>query len=796
MFEKIKGIKIKSGIFEEEVCLELFEGKFDGTNQTKNDRVSLLFGRNGSGKSTIARGLHQLEIDEVGEDDKVALIDERNSEIVLNDSNRKSIFVFNEDYVEKKVKIAQDGLDTIVILGEQIDIDSQIDEKKKELSKVQIKLQEFESELAEYDDKENEKSPDYWMNRITTSLKGVGHWAERDREIKGNRSASPVHKNTYQDFVGLKPTSTREDLETEYRTKKHRYFSLKDSAAFLLQKLTLPDINFDRDNLAILLSKKMEKPELNSRDKKILSLLSDTSKGEPYLRQVEKFFSDEHEMTCPFCTQSVSEEVKTELISGIHKLLSKVVEEHQEKLVKSKLSLIELDISAYEQLDLSLIKSYQDSVETINNKLEEINTVIDKKIKNPYVMIEFPDIDFSQELNKVISDINKINKAVEKHNIEISNIESLKNDLLTINNELAYYETKDDYQQYQDKSKEKSICEIKYHTCEKQFKDYEREISDLESQKLNIDIAVNEINKSLSYIFFSPNRLAIKNQNSKYYLLSRGKSVKPNRVSVGERNALALCYFFTEIIQQRELAEAYCQEYLIVIDDPISSLDMENKVGIISYLKYCLTRFLKGNKHTRIILMTHDKQMMYDFEKFLTEIMELCKVEEGGQVSKYKKLELVSGELQEFKTTTHDYTELLELVFSYATGRDRSSSENFIGNAMRKILEAYGTFNYKQNIHKLTTDPMIVSKIDEQYRDYFENLMYRLVLHGESHFEDPVKVLNIDFFGTISDEEREKTARDLLVLLYLLDDIHVLKHLSDKSNAKEQLEQWKSELLF
>lgn len=795
MFEKIKGIKIKSGIFEEETCLELFDGKFDGTNRTQNDRVSLLFGRNGSGKSTIARGIHQLKADEVGIDDKVALIDAQDSDIILEEASKKSIFVFNEDYIEQKVKIAQDGLDTIVILGEQVDIDCKIDIKKEELSEAKIKLQKYELELAEYNDAKNEKSPDYWMDKINASLKGLGHWAERDREIKGNRSASPVHRNTYQDFVRLQPASTKEELETVFKTKKDRYLSLENSEISSLKKLILPDINFNNDDLANLLSKKIENPELNSRDKKLLSLLSDVSKGEPHLRQVEKFFSNKHNKTCPFCTQLVSEEVRTELISGITKLLSKEVEEHQEKLTKSKFLLIEeLDMSAYEQLNLNLIKSYQDSIKTINCKLEEINIVIDKKIKNPYVIIELPDIDISQELIKVSSDIEKINQAVEKHNIEISDIKSLKTDLLKINNELAYYEIKDDYQKFQDKTKRKSACETEYNTCKQQSKSYEQDILDLENQKLNIDIAVNEINKSLNYIFFSQNRLAIKNQNSKYYLLSRGKSVEPSRISVGERNALALCYFFTEIIQKRELIEAYSQEYFIVIDDPISSFDMENKVGTISYLKYCLARFLKGNSHTRVILMTHDKQMMYDFEKFLQEIMEFCKVEEGGQVSKYKKLELVSGELRAFNTGTHDYTELLELVFSYATGRDRNNSESFIGNAMRKILEAYGTFNYKQNIHKLTTDPMIVSKIDDQYRDYFENLMYRLVLHGESHFEDPVKVLNIDFFGTISDEEREKTARDLLVLLYLLDEVHVMKHLSKIGDAKEQFEKWKSEI--
>ncbi|HEV1019646.1 TPA: ATP-binding protein, partial [Streptococcus pneumoniae] len=74
MFEKIKGINIKSGIFEDETKLELFEGNFEGTNPVQNDRASLLFGRNGSGKSTIARGINQLKNGEIGTD-RVSFID-------------------------------------------------------------------------------------------------------------------------------------------------------------------------------------------------------------------------------------------------------------------------------------------------------------------------------------------------------------------------------------------------------------------------------------------------------------------------------------------------------------------------------------------------------------------------------------------------------------------------------------------------------------------------------------------------------------------------------------------------
>ena len=50
MFENFKKINIKGGYFDEETELRLFN----------EDSLSILYGRNGSGKSTIARCLKQL----------------------------------------------------------------------------------------------------------------------------------------------------------------------------------------------------------------------------------------------------------------------------------------------------------------------------------------------------------------------------------------------------------------------------------------------------------------------------------------------------------------------------------------------------------------------------------------------------------------------------------------------------------------------------------------------------------------------------------------------------------------
>ena len=44
---------------------------------------------------------------------------------------KDSIYVFDEDFVKENVKTKGKGLETIVMMGEQVDLDKQISEKKK-----------------------------------------------------------------------------------------------------------------------------------------------------------------------------------------------------------------------------------------------------------------------------------------------------------------------------------------------------------------------------------------------------------------------------------------------------------------------------------------------------------------------------------------------------------------------------------------------------------------------------------------------------------------------------------------
>lgn len=87
-----------------------------------------------------------------------------------------------------------------------------------------------------------------------------------------------------------------------------------------------------------------------------------------------------------------------------------------------------------------------------------------------------------------------------------------------------------------------------------------------------------------------------------------------------------------------------------------------------------------------------------------------------------------------------------------------------------------------------TKSGTVSSVIEEDERTYFQNLMYRLVLNGESHYEEHVHGLqDMAFFGHISPVEKQRTARDILCFMYRLNMFHVLAHLPD---AKPEIDGW------
>lgn len=265
----------------------------------------------------------------------------------------------------------------------------------------------------------------------------------------------------------------------------------------------------------------------------------------------------------------------------------------------------------------------------------------------------------------------------------------------------------------------------------------------------------------------------------------------PSNISVGERNIIGLCYFFASMLQGKDDKNAFNDEYLIIIDDPVSSYDFENKIGILSFLKVKLSQFLNGNLNSKAIILTHDLLTFFDIEKILEELQNEFNDTYGKKRTVFNLFELKKCNLMEFQyKKRHEYTEMMKLIYEYSLERC-SDSSMFIGNIMRQVLEAFSTFEYKKGISEVSTDKNIINKLDDEYQSYFSNLMYRLILNGGSHKEEETRSGRLDFFTVISDEEKVRTAKDILCFMYLLNNLHVIAHLGDVS---EELNKWCDEI--
>lgn len=798
LFE-ITGIKLKGANFETETPLQLLVSN-------KEPALGLLYGKNGAGKSTISRAFAKVAGKQEDTIESAFVINGSADEVVLTDADRAHIHVFNEQYVDNNIKFRPDGkgLETIVVLGKANAIEKDMAKAQKAVDEQKPKV-EAQKELCDiYEDEKSESSPLFHIKKVREALKGEGAWGGRDAKIKGHLRATPTKEDTYEKFVSRKPVKTRDELITEFDNKLKELNEAKSGIKKIDRAISVDKLNeftFDEEKYITLLNKKIEKPELNEREQFLLSI--QLTLGQEHPQKIKTYFEDSEHIRCPFCLQPVNEQYKMQLFDSIERVLSKAAEEHMSELDKLHLEQFVFDYQPYQELDSGALKKSEKCLKELNDCINDINCKVKGKKNDIYTPLKETTCTINKKHREFIDSLVKLEDARVEYNKKASETDSIIDVLDNINADIAYYDVIDKYRQYKKCLVEEKDANNKLKKLSVELKKREDILQSFKDQKRDAKIALKQINQDLSYIFFAKDRLTIDMVGEQYLLKSRKKSVSPSKISVGERNAIALCYFFSEIMREQKEEEIYNNQYCLIIDDPVSSFDMENRVGILSFLKHQLNKFISGNKKTKVVLLTHDLQTAYDIEKIYGEITDLCGI--GSRQSERNKYiltqELINNDVRKFDSSRrNEYTQLMVNIYKYVKG-ENSEYELVIGNAMRRVMEAYGTFMYKKGIEQLSTAPEIKSNLEEPFGDHFENLMYRLVLHGGSHNEERVKsMVSDDFFDYISGEEKIRTAKEILVFLYLLDEQHVLEHLKRDLNGdiiddvRADLETWKNEI--
>lgn len=389
-----------------------------------------------------------------------------------------------------------------------------------------------------------------------------------------------------------------------------------------------------------------------------------------------------------------------------------------------------------------------------------------------------------QQLNVFLS---KLELKRQKFVDAVRKRKAILQELALINKKIAHLQIEQAYRDYQKQQRAMKAAENEMLAKQKKVRETAEHLKILEQKKSNVGLAIESINNALDYVFFSHGRLSIELKNDKYYLKSNGNDVKPKNVSLGERNIIALCYFFTQILANQDIERLYQNEELVVIDDPISSFDFENKVGISSFLRYQAYKIVKGNGKSKILFLTHDLSTFSDLQKIADEIEKSFKKQKTGVSIKGKSFELQGRVLSNPMKSINEYRDLLRMIFDYAMG-NTNGLDLTIGNAMRRTLEAFSTFIYGTGIAEVSFDPKVIKRLGEHSK-YFENLMYRLVLHGESHFETRVYAIqdDLNFYRFISEKEKQRTCEEVLCFMYCLNPDHIESHIPE---AVSEIQKW------
>jgi len=310
-----------------------------------------------------------------------------------------------------------------------------------------------------------------------------------------------------------------------------------------------------------------------------------------------------------------------------------------------------------------------------------------------------------------------------------------------------------------DKQKEVKDKEIDLKEKRENNKKKQQEIQDLKQQKsLTKDFAdfvsqiLNDINISL--------KVELDTDNKNYIIKSTNENatLTIKDISEGEKNLLALFFFYYELFADNKQLNVKPEIELIIVDDPISSMDDSNKFYILELMKNLLEL-----SNQQIFVLTHSWEdycnLSYGKKSW-----------ENNQPFATFEIRKTNGksELSQLKNIEKPYKYLFKEIFEFSQKReDELKTECQIyhyPNVMRRVFEEWYGFKIGKNI---TFTSHIQNDVASVFKITSNNEKTKLGLL--------IKVCNIlshSINGTMNPQEIHQSANYLMKLIKDNDPLH------------------------
>jgi wobble nucleotide-excising tRNase len=687
-------------------------------------KVNFIYGANGSGKTTISNLLDEPDSFQ----DKGCTISWKNS-IPLK------VVSYNKQFRERHFDKGK--IPGVFTLGsatkEQLD---RIETFKGELSTIKTegiqKKDTIEKQTGEKTELENQFHESCWVNiykrnesQFKEAFKGhigskksfadkiIQEYQNNKRELKTKEELIEKAKIIF----GATPQKTDEISSIEYA----RLIEIEDEKIWAKKVIGKQDIE---------IAKLIQRLNLND-----------------WVNQGRQFIETDSDV-CPFCQKkTIDKDFRSQLENYFDETFvsdTKLIKELYDEYVNlsSNISYILQNIENKEtenknsKLNRQLFGAY---LKTLNQQFISNKELLNNKLKEPSRSVEL--VSVQDQLSQLQTLISNANIEIRKHNSVVDNFETEKKALIQDVWKFFVESNKTTIESHVKKSdglqKGIDILEKQRKELQEKYILKNNELKEANKNVTSIQPSVDAINTLLASYGFENFKIVPSKTEANHYQIEREDgTVAEKTLSEGEVTFITFLYFL-QLAQGGFSQDSVSEERVLVVDDPISSLDSTVLFVVSSLLKEIIKSVKKNSGNIKqIIILTHNvyfhKEVSFvDRKDNNRDDVHYWILRKNGNISNiecFKKNNPIKGSY--------------ELLWSELKHKDKLSDIT-LQNTMRRILEVYF-----KTMGKYTDDTLINSFENKSEKEICRSLIC-WVNDGSHCLQDD---LHVEFPDTLNDK--------------------------------------------
>ncbi len=651
-------------------------------------KVNFFFGFNGSGKSTIAKYLRNLSLET-----SLQSVDFDQCTNVGYNNTIHQILIFNDNFIDENFKRNQELKGVFSLNQSNAAIDQQITDEENSIATCELQKGKYQNRIESIERDKNAKSNSLlnncWNERTTFST-----FSKLSLDHSGSKP------NFLQEIRNTLPTTSSQIPTLQSLTESYQTLYEKD-----LKKINL-SINAKSYSairrIEIKLENLLQEIIVGNEEIDIAGLIKSLNSSN-WVEQGLTYL-DKSGNICPFCQQETIDD-------NLKEQFSKFFDESY----KRKVSEIEALKQSYKQKTDSFISEVTSTQNVFNPDNLVSNIILSLNqlfISNNEVIND--KLSHTNERRSITSmkstkrELSKIIKAIKDNNLLYNDSATNKENLIESIWLYIAYECQNEISEYDKRviqyNRLNSLAielRDKYST---KINTAKQNIETLRSQTVNTKDAVDKINlllKNSGFEGFEIDEKEKTNNISKYYL-KRPNSTSTTSVfqtlSEGEKNFISFLYFYQSCLGTDDLLNNGSKKKIIIIDDPVSSLDSQAMFIVSTLIHSLILRKANDNKPNRMLLKNTDIAQVfvlthnfYFYKEVSFNKRPVCTDWWHYRITKVNNQTKITGGYD--KSINDDYSLLWKSIKELKNNIPQNPSQNImIANSMRRIIESYVSF--------------------------------------------------------------------------------------------------------